>query len=104
MRIKKTLALFTLLGMMMLAMAGEKPIVKVADMYYKQFDFKNAIELYKRALKKDAQNPYVLQKMADSYRMMNDWAAAEEYYAKLAGMDNANVINKLYYAEALRAN
>lgn len=92
------------LAMFAMATAAEKPVVKVADWYYKQFDFKNAIELYKRALKKDAKNPYVLQKMGDSYRMLNDWGNAEIYYAQLAQMDNANVINKLYYAEALRAN
>lgn len=83
---------------------AEKPIVKVGDWYYKQFDFNKAIEFYKRALKKDEKNVYVIQRIADSYRLMNDWENAETYYAKIAKQENANVINKLHYAEALRAN
>ncbi|MES2620411.1 MAG: carboxypeptidase regulatory-like domain-containing protein [Bacteroidota bacterium] len=84
--------------------AAEKPIVKVGDWYYKQFDYRKAIMFYEKALKKDNANTYVLQKTADSYRLINDWVKAEEYYAQLATQSNANVINKLYYAEALRAN
>ncbi len=101
--LKKSLTL--LLALIMLSVAqAEKPIVKVGDWYYKQFDYKKAIMFYERALKKDQQNVYVLQKIADSYRLINDWSKAEQYYASLAQLPNANVVNKLYYAEALRAN
>lgn len=99
---KKSLTLLTAL-LMLLMVQAEKPIVKVGDWYYKQFDFRKAIEFYKRALKKDERDVYVLQRIADSYRLIND-TAAEQYYGQLAKMDNANVINKLYYAEALRAS
>lgn len=100
--LKKSLALF--LAALYLIAAAEKPIVKVGDWYYKQFDYRKAIEFYKRALKKDKANSYVIQRIADSYRLINDWAPAEGYYAELAKKENSNVINKLYYAEALRAN
>jgi outer membrane protein OmpA-like peptidoglycan-associated protein/tetratricopeptide (TPR) repeat protein len=103
MKLKKSLTLFTAMLCIMLAVA-EKPIVKVGDWYYKQFDFKRAVEFYARALEKDKTNAYVLQRIADSYRLMNDWQKAEGYYAQLVQNPNANVINKLYYAEALRAN
>lgn len=103
MKLKKSLTLLTAILMVAIAVA-ERPVVKVADWYYKQFDFKNAIELYKKALKKEPANTYVLQRVADSYRMMNDWVNAEPYYGQLAQTENANVTNKLYYAEALRAN
>lgn len=102
MRLKKSLTLFTAMLLVALAVA-EKPVVKVGDWYYKQFDFRKAIEFYKRALKKDEKNVYVLQRIADSYRLMNDNVNAETYYGQLAKMENANVINKLYYAEALRS-
>ena len=58
---------------------------------------KNNKNFYEKALKKDNANTYVLQKTADSYRLINDWAKAEEYYAQLATQSSANVINKLYY-------
>lgn len=102
MRLKNLLTLL-LLATFFVA-AAEKPIVKVGDWYYKQFDYRKAIEYYQRALKKDKSNTYVLQRVADSYRLINNWEKAEPYYAELAKKENANVINKLYYAEALRAN
>lgn len=103
MKLKKSLTLLAAILYIGLAVA-EKPIVKVGDWYYKQFDFKRAIEFYEKALKKDQGNVYVLQRIADSYRLMNDWSKAETFYAQLVQNPNANVINKLYYAEALRTN
>ncbi|MCS6934361.1 MAG: carboxypeptidase regulatory-like domain-containing protein [Chitinophagales bacterium] len=95
-----TILLFTiyLCGM------AEKPSVKIADWYFKQFDYKRAIFHYEKALKKTKNRVYVLQRLADSYRLINNWEKAEPYYAELVKIQNANVINKLYYAEALRAN
>lgn len=103
MSLKKSLTLLLAITTL-IAVQAEKPIVKVGDWYYKQFDYKKAILFYEKALKKDEKNVYVLQKIADSYRLVNDWPKAETYYASLAQMENANSINKLYYAEALRAN
>lgn len=103
MKLKKILTLFSALLFFAFAMA-EKPVVKMGDWYYKQFDFDKAIEFYKKALSKDQSNTYVLQRLADSYRLMNDWPNAETYYAQLVKNENTNVADKLYYAEALRAN
>src|SRR5947209_22931 len=102
--LKKSLTMLIIFGLLSGMVMAERPIVKVGDMYYKQFDYRKAIELYKRALKKDSANVHVLQKMADSYRLINDWPGAEPYYAHLASMQNADVMDKLYYAEALRAD
>ncbi|HWB62458.1 MAG TPA: carboxypeptidase regulatory-like domain-containing protein, partial [Chitinophagales bacterium] len=104
MSLKKSLAVLILMGLLSGITMAEKPIVKVGDWYFKQFDYLKAIEYYKRALKKDSQNMHVLQKMADSYRLINDWANAETYYGQLVKIENSDVMDKLYYAEALRAN
>lgn len=73
-------------------------------MYFKQFDYLKAITIYKRALLKDKSDAHVIQKIADSYRLTNDWVNAEIYYAQLVSMDSSEALDKLYYAEALRAN
>ncbi len=104
MSLKKSLTLLVAAILMVGMASAEKPIVKVGDWYFKQFDYRKAILFYERALKKDTQNLYVKQKMADSYRLINDQVHAETYYADLAKAENVDVINKLYYAEALRAN
>ena len=104
MSLKKTLLLLILSGMFSGMAMAEKPVVMVGDYYFKQFDYLKAIAFYKRALKKDQANVHVLQKMADSYRLINNWPDAETYYAQLVTMPNTDLIDKLYYAEALRAN
>jgi outer membrane protein OmpA-like peptidoglycan-associated protein/tetratricopeptide (TPR) repeat protein len=104
MSFKKSLMLLIMFGMLSGVMAAEKPVVRVGDYYFKQFDYLKAIAFYKRALKKDKQNMHVLQQLADSYRLINDWPNAEIYYAQLVTMDKADPLDKLYYADALRAN
>ena len=83
---------------------AQKAYVKMGDMYFKQFDFKTALIYYAQAIKKDSSNVHVKQNIGDSYRLMNDWVNAEPWYAKLATDQTAPPIDKLYYAEALRAN
>ena len=83
---------------------AQKSYVRMGDMYFKQFDFKTALQYYARAVKKDSSDVHVRQNIADSYRHMNDWVNAEPWYAKLAQDQTVSPLNKMYYAEALRAN
>jgi len=98
--------LISLLVLLLLTCGAEaqKSYIRMGDMYFKQFDFKTALKYYARAIKKDSSNVHVKQNIADSYRHMNDWVNAEPWYAKLANDQTANPLDKMYYAEALRAN
>ena len=104
MSLKNLLLLLILFGFMSGTTAREKPLVRVADMYFRQFDYLKAIEVYKRALKKDQGDLHVIQKLADSYRLTNDWVNAETFYAQIVNLDSSSALDKLHYAEALRAN
>ena len=105
MNLKKTLALVIITGFLSGITMAEKPAERMGDIYYRQFDFKKAIAFYGRVLKKDSSNVDLLQKIADSYRLLNDWKNAEIFYGDIIKADTStNVTNKLYYAEALRAN
>jgi outer membrane protein OmpA-like peptidoglycan-associated protein/tetratricopeptide (TPR) repeat protein len=84
--------------------AAQSAYIRMGDVYFKQFDFSMALKSYARAIKKDSSNVHVKQNIADSYRLMNDWVNAEPWYAKLASDQTASPLNKMYYAEALRAN
>jgi outer membrane protein OmpA-like peptidoglycan-associated protein/tetratricopeptide (TPR) repeat protein len=94
--------------LVLLLLAGgadaQKAFVRMGDISFKQFDFRMALKYYARALKKDSNNVHVTQNIADSYRHMNDWVSAEPWYAKLAQNQAASPVDKMYYAEALRAN
>lgn len=63
---------------------AQKASTRMGDLYFKQFDFKKAIEYYSAAVKKDSSQSYVRQQIADSYRLLNDWQNAEPWYKLLA--------------------
>lgn len=86
------------------AVQGQKSFIRMGDMCYKQFDYKTAVQWYEKVTKKDSSDLHVRQNMADSYRHLNDWVNAEHWYAMLAKDPAADPIDKMYYAEALRAN
>lgn len=83
---------------------AQKYDVKMGDSYFKQFDFEMALKYYAEALKKDSSSEHIIQNIADSYRLLNDWSNAELWYARLVEMPGTAPIDKMYYAEALRAN
>lgn len=70
---------------------------------YKQFNFTKAALYYEKALKRDKENVYLLQRLADSYRLLNKPSAAEPYYQRLVASGKATPLDKLYYAETLRS-
>ena len=59
MSLKKSLTLLIAAFLFAGMVNAEKPIVKVGDWYFKQFDYTKAILFYQRALKKDQANVYV---------------------------------------------
>jgi outer membrane protein OmpA-like peptidoglycan-associated protein/tetratricopeptide (TPR) repeat protein len=96
------------LSLALLALAttvlAQKATERVGDTYFKRFDFKTALQYYGRAVKKDSGNSSLRQKIADSYRLLNNWEEAEKWYALTANDAGLKPENKLYYAEALRSN
>lgn len=96
------------LSLALLALAttvlAQKATERVGDTYFKRFDFKTALQYYGRAVKKDSGNSSLRQKIADSYRLLNNWEEAERWYALTANDAGLKPENKLYYAEALRSN
>lgn len=83
--------------------APDSPSAKMGNWYFKQFNFTKAALYYKKALKADKDNQHVLQRLADSYRLVNKWEEALPYYEQLSTMAGATAQNHLYYAEALKA-
>jgi len=53
----------------------------LADKYYNNFDYHKAIPMYEDLLTAYPTNHYIIEKLADSYRHINDSKNAEAYYA-----------------------
>lgn len=74
-----------------------------ANKYFENNEFSKAIKLYENVLKK-GENVEALEKIADSYRLLRDYANAEPYYEKLMAMSGSQPLNHLYYGFVLKGN
>ena len=102
---KLLLTIFTCLILFYQANAQSTTSVnKRADKLYNQFNFSSAAKIYLHIVKKDATNVAAKQKLADAYRLMNRSDLSEIWYGQLANTPNTDIINKFYYAQALRNN
>lgn len=77
---------------------------KLADKYFNQFDYYKAIPMYEQLVKGNPGNYRVNEKLAESYRKINDNINAEHYYALLLDSSSVKKEYILYYAQALAHN
>ena len=79
--------------------------LKQGNDYYKTYNYAKAIPKFERLEDKTKHHKKeVAEKLANSYRMVNDYEEAEVKYAKLLAMNNINPVNHLYYGEILKSN
>lgn len=104
MKIINTIAFLLLLVTLASAQGKQRYNVRMGDKYYNVFNYTNAIVMYKKALEeKKVDSVYVLQKLANSYRLFNNPKEAEYWYGVLVAKSE-DPKNFLYYADALRQN
>ncbi|MBB2151403.1 OmpA family protein [Pedobacter gandavensis] len=77
--------------------------MKEADQQFELFNYKKAILLYEQAYKKKAEI-HSAERLAISYRLINDYKQAESWYAILVKMPESNTENLLDYAKTLQNN
>ncbi|WP_181306665.1 OmpA family protein [Rufibacter sp. XAAS-G3-1] len=75
-----------------------------ADRLYENYDYALAIEEFQEVFAKKTPDLQGAQRLADSYRLTGRTVQAEQWYAKVVAMPEADPINTYYYAEALRSN
>jgi peptidoglycan-associated lipoprotein len=78
-------------------------ILKQADEEYKLFNYTKAVGLYLKAYEKK-KTYYTANHIANSYRVMQDYAQTETWYAIVVAMPEATPDDINKYAEALRNN
>lgn len=77
---------------------------KRGDQFFEGFDFLSAIKLYEKSVKKNPTRYSAVEKLATSYRLVNDYKNAEQWYSVLVETDSAKPEWYYYYAQALRTN
>ncbi|MEI7420848.1 MAG: OmpA family protein [Prolixibacteraceae bacterium] len=77
---------------------------KMAESYYKNFDFHKAIPLYEELLKISPADITLYWRLATIYDHLNDSQSGEKYYAYLANSKDARAEYLLNYARILAKN
>ncbi|ARS36937.1 OmpA family protein [Pontibacter actiniarum] len=100
---------FTLvLALVCFAASGRLPVLaqemKQADKYFNNFEFSLALEAYEKVLEKEEPTLMVVQRIADSYRILNNSKEAEFWYAQAITFPNADPSNFYLYAESAKRN
>lgn len=77
--------------------------MRVANDYYEQNAFIDAIPIYEKVLLKQ-KNSTAMVRLADCYRQNNNTVEAEKWYRKVMNVRQQRPIDKLYFAQVLMTN
>lgn len=105
--IKFTIALILATTLFSIQLYSQKRHIIHADESYKQEQFADAIDCYKKGfskIKEKNEKARILFQIANCYRMISDSKQAENWYKKVIKNSDAYPISYLYLAEALKAN
>jgi len=98
---KKTYSIFILGLGFILGGCGASHWIKKGNESYDAYAYSDAVPNYKKALDKDANNYQAKMKLADTYRLMNKPAMAEELYKDVVAMPENEAINNFHYGKVL---
>lgn len=71
---------------------------------YDLFHYQAAIEKFQEVLRNESNNEEAIEKLAHSYRKINDSFNAEQFYARVVQNQYVSPQNMLYYAQVLSMN
>lgn len=85
--------------------AQEQPDTRqLAENLFQRYEYFNALKIYKKLAERSNPDGLIIERVADCYRLMDDYDNAEEWYAKAIGYGESEPVNHLYYAEVLLRN
>jgi outer membrane protein OmpA-like peptidoglycan-associated protein len=82
----------------------ERFMTSRADSKFEKEFYTDAINIYLKIAQANDSNLHVITRLADSYRMVNDFQNAEKWYAHAVGFVDVDPNNYFYYAEMLKIN
>jgi outer membrane protein OmpA-like peptidoglycan-associated protein len=102
---KKIFTLIITISLLQQATAQEQPTKKqLADKLFERYEYFKSLNLYLPLTYKNNPDIRVLERVADCYRLINDYENAEAWYAQVVNNPKADIINTYYYAEVLLRN
>ncbi|SKB95759.1 WD40-like Beta Propeller Repeat [Parapedobacter luteus] len=94
-----------LLSAILPAVAQEQPSLRDrADELYHRYEYANAAAVYVKLADSRKPRLHDLERLAECYRLMNDYESAENWYARVIQHAESGAGNLLAYGEVLKAN
>lgn len=75
-----------------------------ANKLFDRYEYSKSLSLYLPLADKFKTDPFLTERIADCYRLINNYQEAEKWYAKAVSNQKINSISTFYYAEALLNN
>lgn len=87
------------------AVAQEQPsLLNKADQLYAQYKYANAASIYLKLADTKKPKLRVLERLADCYQKINDYEAAENWYARVVDFPDSKAENLINYGAILKSN
>lgn len=96
--------LFIILLTLSLGANAQRARLRKANVEFEKFHYKTAIKLYEAYLARNPGKKEAQEKLAHSYRKINDSKNAEKWYGVVVNHPNTKPSNKLFYAQSLAMN
>ena len=100
---KLTLSVLTAILICSSVFATNEGKIEQANKKYNDLQFTEAAKLLESALLV-SDNPMAKMKLADCYRLTNNYKKAEQWYKEVINLGESKPMHKLYYAQALMSN
>jgi OOP family OmpA-OmpF porin len=78
--------------------------MQLADNLFERNEYIKSLNIYLELAEKNHPELHAIERVADCYRLMNDYDKAEIWYKNAIAYPEAQIINHLYYAEMLHRN
>lgn len=101
---KKIYTIFLLLAMSTTVGIAQNSKTKKADKHYDRLEYNDAAAEYAKLIKKGETDPYVYERLGNSYYFINDTKNAALYYKNIVNQENVDSEIVYNYAQSLKAN
>ncbi len=102
---KIAVLILLIINVIALANAQEQPTKKnIADNFFERYEYAKAVVIYLELAAQNNPKIHAVERIADCYRLMEDYDNAETWYQKATAYPDAAIIDYYYYAEILLRN
>jgi OOP family OmpA-OmpF porin len=102
---KATTLILLIITLAVTVKAQEQPNkTMIADKLFERYEYFKSLNIYIKLANRNHPTIHAVERVADCYRLINDYEKAETWYKKAVDMNEAAFIDRYYYAEVLLRN